>query len=216
MKLRRLWFLVALGAVACVGVAVLAIQHMRKPAISWNSPVMASIQKEWEALNESFAPTMSKDNIGERRDQLDKTFAKGLSKEDLRHLAATSDTLPFRARDQSIFQWELLRYMVQVFTESGDRESLVTLLSRHFPDETITFYSPIEFYLAYYGREKLNDPILVLGEAYSRCNAPEAAPSNCQCGSPELYRLGHPREGRWGVCWQRHELVQERKGASGD
>ena len=73
-----------------------------------------------------------------------------------------------------MFEFEALRYMVRAFASSGDREGLVTLLSRRFPSETISPDELIEFYLAYWGNKTLKDPILVLGEAYSECRIPEA------------------------------------------
>jgi hypothetical protein len=134
---------------------------------------MLAVQKEWQELYDSFDGTWSKDNLGERNEMLDAVLNRALSKEDLRSLAATCDSVPLRVRDQSAFQWQALEYMVRAFVKSGDRDGLVSLLSRRFPNGTILPREPIEFYLAYWGRKTLKDPILVLGEAYAQCRVPE-------------------------------------------
>ena len=50
--------------------------------------------------------------------------------------------------------------MVRAFAKSGDREGLVTLLSRRFPNGTIVPYELIEFYLACSGKKTLKDRFL--------------------------------------------------------
>jgi hypothetical protein len=62
--------------------------------------------------------------------------------------------------------------MLDVFVTSGDRESLVTMLSRRFPPNNGSSNTETEVFLIRYG-VRLGDPILILGEAYSKCQIPD-------------------------------------------
>ena len=171
MNGRVRWSIVA--AVGALGVAAVVWAICRRePITSWNSPRMIAVQKEWQAMHDSLEGHWAKDN-GEQQAMLDAILSNGLSRADLRRLAATADMLPLRPKDQSVFQQEALKYMVRRLVDLGDREGLVALLSRRFPNGTVAGYAQAEYYIAYFGRKTLKDPILVLGEAYSQCRIPE-------------------------------------------
>ena len=60
--------------------------------------------------------------------------------------------------------------MTDTFVESGDRQSLLKLLETRFPD-TLYPNAPIEYEIALnFGGGRSADPILLFGEAYSKCH----------------------------------------------
>jgi len=140
---------------------------------------MLAIQNEWESLCNTAKHARGREAVekyGLKDEKLDPMLEdilnKNLSKEDLRNLAATCETLPIRETDQDLFTRVLLKFMVRAFTETGDKQSLVKVLSTRCPD-CIYHTAFIEYYLAQWGGEKLTDPILILGEAYAKCRVPE-------------------------------------------
>jgi hypothetical protein len=96
---------------------------------------------------------------------------KRISPQNRRHLAATVHVLRTKTDDRSHFENEALAFLVKAFVASGDRKSLVRLLSKRC-ENRIDGPELIEFWLTFHG-QKLKDPILVLGEAYARCDVPE-------------------------------------------
>ena len=101
---------------------------------------------------------------------VDDLFGTRLSQRDLRHLAVSCDSLPPSNSDRSQFANSLLAFMVHAFIRQGDRSALVQLLSVRCPSR-VGFRTTIEASLA--GAETLQDPILILGEAYSKSTVPE-------------------------------------------
>lgn len=150
------------------------------PPLSWDSPKIFRVQKQWNALRESFVKSATKDmmaersRLPERARALDDILKKGLSEQDLRDLARSCGTLPIQVEDRSPFAISALQYMIMAFVDSGDRDSLVTLLSTRCPDR-IGFNSEFECYLAVAPERKktIKHPILVLGDAYAQCKVPE-------------------------------------------
>jgi hypothetical protein len=145
---------------------------------SWDSPGMRKIQNEWESLHDTANNTVgpeAAEKYGLKHEKLDRMLRRiiesNLSYDALRNLTATCDTLPVLAKDRSEFTNEVLAYMERTFIDSGDRENLVKLLSTRCQLE-VGYQIEIEYWLACYG-EKLKDPILVLGEAFSKCKVPE-------------------------------------------
>lgn len=132
---------------------------------------MLAVQKEWQSLMDSFRHTWTKNNFGQRHKMLESILDKGLSKEDLRRLAATCGTLPVREKDRTEFANALLKFMVRAFVDAGDRDSLLEVLSTRCPD-FIFPYEPVEFFLAS-SSGKLKDPILILGDAFAKCRVPQ-------------------------------------------
>ena len=90
---------------------------------------------------------------------------KRLSHREMSELAATCGSLPVAEKDWSEFEYSLLLEMVWVFLKSGDHDSLVTLFSNRFPSRY--HFMDIEELLVLHGKG-LKDPILILGEAYSK------------------------------------------------
>jgi hypothetical protein len=157
------------------GVAIMSLAFSscaRQPVTSWDSPRMLALKDEWNKLLKNPPPELpasKNDKLGEmEREILDK-----LSVEEMRHLATTCGTLPPHQRDPNAYEANVLQWMVVTFIKNGDRESLVTLLSTRFQEyvgpETYT-----SRYLLFCPQKALRDPILVLGEAYSRSKVPEA------------------------------------------
>ncbi len=103
---------------------------------------------------------------------VDRLFRQRLSGRSLRQLAVSSEKAPVPTiYPSSTFENAVLEFMVQAFVESGDRQSLVELLSRRCPSR-IGWSSTIEYCVAYSGW-RFRDPILILGEAHSKCHVPE-------------------------------------------
>lgn len=149
--------------------------HSQQPIRSWDAPRLLDIKKEWAAVWTLFYKTtpvgQQKDNYDDAEDRANAILRKHFSKQDLRHLAATCGTLPIHENDQNLFTRDVLSYMVKVFVDLGDRDSLVKLLSTRCPT-TIRGNEYLEYCLVS-GGDQLKDPILILGEAYSKCRVPE-------------------------------------------
>jgi len=163
-----------------VAVVVLAEQQgcvERQPVpeeeqISWDSPEMREIEKEWQSLQDAYDKTpekipgeLGKDKCGNLETLIDRLFRKRLSDQELHQLATSIGAMPDRA-----FFDRVVEFMVRYFTQSGDRESLITVLSTRCPDR-VADQMTIEFFLTHWG-QKLKDPVLVLGEAFSKCLSP--------------------------------------------
>jgi hypothetical protein len=141
----------------------------REPITSWDSPRLLEVQKQWDAI--ASIKTQDKSVYQELLDKQLHILESNLSYDALRNLTATCDTLPVRAKDRSAFINAVLAHMERTFIDSGDRGNLVKLLSTRCQLE-VGIARDIEFYLVYYGK-KLKDPILVLGEAFTKCKVPE-------------------------------------------
>lgn len=165
------WFLV--GCTLNVGCASDdgPVLNKEESRISWDSPRMLSLQKEWEKLATTLSKTANKATYEEHGEALDSLIRKRLSNKDLQDLADSCSTLSVCRQERSGFVNGVLELMVIVFVDLGDRGSLVTLLSTRCPDR-IYLYNDIELYLAMQGKN-LKDPILILGDAYARCRVPE-------------------------------------------
>jgi uncharacterized protein (TIGR03067 family) len=145
--------------------------------ISWDSPKMQEIEKEWHSLWDAYDknPEMIPGDNGITRyinvvKIVHNLLGRRLSDKELRQLVAACDTLPADIENAG-FVRDALAFMVKSFADSEDRESLVTLLSRRCPchvDERGT----IECVLAF-DAKRLKDPILILGEAYAKCQVSE-------------------------------------------
>jgi hypothetical protein len=148
---------------------------------------MSVIQKEWDSLVETADKTTGQEGVekyGLKNEKLyrmlDNILENRLSKEDMRVLASTCDQIPERYRDRTDFQDSVVKFMIKSFARSGDRESLVALLSTRFMD--IIGWVNIEYSLVYEaeealqasdGKKGLRDSITVLGEAYKRARLPD-------------------------------------------
>jgi hypothetical protein len=137
--------------------------------MDWNSPQMREVEKEWHRVWDAHAKIRDKNVEAERA--VDRFMEKRISPQNVRHLAATADFLPAHAGDRSRFENEMLAFLVKAFVKSGDRDSLVGLLSKRC-ESHIDGPELIEFSLIRHG-QKLTDPILILGEAFARCEVPE-------------------------------------------
>ena len=149
--------------------------------IDWNSPRMRKIEKEWQSVWDAYGKLRGaamKVRYVETVELVVRLLQSRLSRQSVRHLADTADILPIHADDRSPFANEVLAFLVKALVKSGDRESLVGLLSKRCPSR-IEIPELIEFYLAFRGKT-LKDPILILG---LRCwpwarsaNGPEKSP----------------------------------------
>ena len=162
----------------CVAFAAVAGCTAKEPITSWDSPRLLEVQKEWESLLDTANKMHGKERgekYGTKNEKLDKMLRRilesNLSHDALLNLTATCDTLPVRSKDRNHFTNKVLAYMEWTFINSGDRDNLVKLLSTRC-QLRICAYDDIELYLADRGK-KLKDPILVLGEAFSKCKVPE-------------------------------------------
>ena len=150
-------------------------QDQDRTVVDWDSPGMREIEKEWQMLWDAYSkvPTPdSKTEYGNVVMAVDRLFRKRLSARSLRQLVASSEqaAIPTLYSSNS-FECAVLEFMVEAFVKSGDRESLVELLSKRCPSRT-GLVTNIEYCVAYSGW-RFKDPILILGEAYSKCQVPE-------------------------------------------
>ena len=191
--LRRNLFLRV--AVMCLAIAVLQGCGTNQgqlspsgPALSWDSPKMRQIKAEWQSLQQTYDRNpekipgkYGKIKYGNLLRMCDRLLRKRLSDQDLRELTSSCHTLPIRDADRDFFDNEVLGFMVRAFVATGDRDSLVKLLSTRGTRSVVGgWLTPVEYYLASQaGRNlgfrlvKLKDPILVLGDAYAECSIPE-------------------------------------------
>ena len=107
--------------------------------ISWDSPKMQEIEKEWHSLWDAYDknPEMIPGDNGITRyinvvKIVHNLLGRRLSDKELRQLVAACDTLPADIENAG-FVRDALAFMVKSFADSEDRESLVTLLSRRCP-----------------------------------------------------------------------------------
>ncbi len=123
---------------------------------------MRDIQKEWDLLNDSPEKSpWTKDDFVDRESKLYAILEKNLSLENLRQLATLCGTLPIRAQDRSKFSNAVLAFMVRAFVVSGDRDALVTLLSKRCPTRIVM--DNIEYIVVFWGN-RLKDPMYPSGE----------------------------------------------------
>lgn len=165
-----MWFGVIL---VCAVIVVIKIIP-GKTIESWDSPKLLAIQKEWETHVEASRHSPKKNGRASKEDPrwlYDDILAKNLSNKELRRLAASCESLPISTQQRSEFDSYLLEYMVKVFANTGNRDSLVKLLSTRVPDPL--YYTNIEWYLVR-RKDKLKDPVLILGEAYAKSQVPYA------------------------------------------
>ena len=150
-------------------------QDQDRTVVDWDSPPMREIEKEWQTLWDGYSKHPTRDSkmaYGLVVMAVDRLFRKRLSGQSLRQLAVRSEKAPIPTFYPSArSKVAVLEFMVQAFVESGDRESLVELLSRRCPSR-IGWRSTIEYCVAYSGW-RFQDPILILGEAHSKCQEPE-------------------------------------------
>jgi len=157
-------------------------------SLSWDSPKMREIKAEWETLHETYRKhpekipgDCGKTKYGNLLEMCDSLLRERLSYEELRGLTSSCGTLPIRDADRDPFGNEVLAFMVREFVASGDRDTLVRLLSTRCVRRASSIWrTTLEYYLASEGDRtlrvrlvRLRDPILVLGEAHAKCTIPE-------------------------------------------
>jgi hypothetical protein len=149
--------------------------------LAWDSPRMLEVEREWTSLMSDANRTRGPEGVekyGFKNEKLykmlDAILTKRLTDADLRSLVARCGSVPLEQRGRSRFADMVLEHMVAAFVASGDRESLVRLLSIRFPDPMLYSFVNVETYLVALGIKgrKLKDSILVLGEAYSKSREP--------------------------------------------
>jgi hypothetical protein len=155
--------------------------------LTWDSRKILEIKGEWQALNRSIPN--SRDTYGTRIDAVRDLFRTRLSKEEMRELAASCTALPIPRSKWTEFEVSLFESLFVLFQHSGDRESLVTLLSGRCP--TGLYNQSLEYCLvADAGEIKIKDPILVLGDAYAKCQIPEVRKTIATCVRQAFIGLG--------------------------
>ncbi len=157
------------AVLTCVAFTAVGGCTAKEPITSWGAPRLLEVQKQWDSI--ARITTQDKSEYEELLKKRRRILESNLSHDALRNLTATCDTLPVRSKDRSEFTNEVLSYMEMTFIDSGDRDNLVKLLSTRCQLE-VCVYEEIEFCLVFRGN-KIKDPILVLGEAFSKCKVPE-------------------------------------------
>jgi hypothetical protein len=138
-------------------------------AISWASARVRGLEERIETEKRA---RVEHDLIYLRTEEaLSEALSQKFSKAELHQLAASFDSSPLKWEDSTIYQNTVQDSLLGTFLAAGDRDGLVTLLSARCPPEVLA-HLDIELLLVLRG-QKLKDPILILGEAYSRARAPE-------------------------------------------
>jgi len=147
----------------------LPVTWTEPPVTSWTCDRMLEVQKEWKTLHDSFDDRWTKENYTERTSKLQGVLKKRLSPQDMAVLAATATAA--HENTWSEFDRSAMEVLFEAFVTSGDRESLVTLLSNRCASEYDFMF--VEGHLVHKRAKKLKDSVLVLGEAYSRGQDPQ-------------------------------------------
>lgn len=134
--------------------------------VSWNSQRLQQLERDWRAM--PIGEPGTKAAFERQGANLHEILKTKLSNPELRELAASTDTMPLCEADRSGFANALLEEIVVVAVEYGDRDCLVTLMSRRFP--TRIRLLDTEAYIVF---SELPDPIGVLRESYHKCHTPE-------------------------------------------
>lgn len=144
------------------GVGVEAHVHGKRDAekvetrVSWDSPKVLSLEHLPKGK------------------ELSQALEERFTQNQLRELAASCVTMPTSVVDRTPFAEFLLVTLMFAFLKSADRDGLVTLLSTRCPHLVRCIGGPlhVEYCLVTAGN-RLQHPILVLGEAYAKCRVPE-------------------------------------------
>ena len=164
------WLFCEIVLFAIICIPVVSSRGAEKSKLTWDSPRVLEVKKDYELLVGSFTEPSTKSNGGERMTKIGDLLKKRLSHREMSELAATCDTLPVAVKDWTDFELSLMLEMTWVFLKDADRDSLVTLFSNRFPQ--CYDFPDIEDLLVLHGA-KLKDPVLILGDAYSKCRVPE-------------------------------------------
>lgn len=138
--------------------------------LSWDSAKVVEVKKEYDTLIASLSEPSNKSNYEKRAIKVSDFLRKHFSHQEMSDLAAMCGMVPVDEKDWSGFEWYLILEMASVFLKDGDRNSLVTLFSTRFPSRF--HFMDIEDMVVRHGT-KLKDPVLILGDAYSKCQVPE-------------------------------------------
>ena len=174
-RLRRTW-VVAFALIVCVGIAGWFWIPVPPPgyegtvALAWDSPKMLEVKKDHDAILATFRGPDNKDTYEQRTREITALYRKRLSHQEMSGLAESCDSLPVEEVNWNNFQCTLILEMVWTFLKAGDRQSLVTLFSTRFPSDY--HFLDIEALLVLHGKA-IKDPILILGDAYSKSKVPE-------------------------------------------
>jgi uncharacterized protein (TIGR03067 family) len=142
--------------------------------LSWDSPRMREIEEEWRLLQDASQDKTpgggGKDEWATRVGFINRLIAKRLSKQDVSDLAASCKALPVDPNDWNPFVYDVFMGVVGRLDRNGVVELLSTRCPYGFGD------CSLEFALAALGKKapnKLKDPVMILGEAYAKCQIPE-------------------------------------------
>ncbi|HUY90592.1 MAG TPA: hypothetical protein VMV10_17775 [Pirellulales bacterium] len=130
------------------------------------------MEQEWRALHDAHNKTPAgpngKDRFVQIQESIERIFSGQLTADEVRKLAAAADELPAEIEEFG-FTADALAFLVKRLTEMEERERLVELLATRCPT-WVRWPTHIEYHLASQG-ERFEQPILILGDAYSRCKS---------------------------------------------
>jgi hypothetical protein len=149
----------------------------------WESPKLRSMEKAWLKWRE-VAATRPHSPYGFGMEHLAGLLKNELSQQELHALAASFETMPCDTR----FQETLLDATIFICLEAGDRKGLVTLLAANCPLLVCGLYH-IEYFIMDCGK-KMDDKVVILGEAYSRARKPETRRAIATAVRRGFYGLG--------------------------
>jgi hypothetical protein len=140
-----------------------------KVNVSWDSRRLQSIEQMQNSKDLSDLPREK--HRGTRIHVLVKLLKERLSSEELHELAASFATTPVDPKEWKVFPCELIQALVDLLQDSADREGLITLLSTRCPPWVHRV--PIEDILVESSPTYLEDPVLILGDAYGKSQVPQ-------------------------------------------
>ncbi len=137
-------------------------------AMTWDSTELARIKQTWIERKARLSALPPMQAYGEEIGLLGDVLGESLSEKQLGEVASSCKTMPLK---RGGFHNTLLEALVVACVYRGYRDNLVTLLSIRFP-ERIGVNEDVEYFIVVCGT-KLKDPVLVLGEAYDKCQVPD-------------------------------------------
>lgn len=163
-------------AIACLTVVSVAMWCLAQRAVAvtkWDSSGMRALENKWTSIANP-EEGLGKANVKEVSDSLRELLEESLPLGAVKHLADSCDAIPAEATERSRFENAVLGHIVRKLAEDGDRTRLIFVLSTRCPSDVSETGLTVEGFLAYYVDEKkMADPVLILGEAFSKCRVPE-------------------------------------------
>jgi hypothetical protein len=136
-----------------------------------SSELLIAVISEWRGRCKEMGPQDAKAAHGKWLKELETVISSRVPKDQMNEfvLAATANvTAP---NSGSWYHRATVEALAVVLSKRGERDALVKLLSRAYPDRI--YYGDVEFWVAYQARDTLPDGILLLCKAFRQSNDPK-------------------------------------------